>query len=143
LRVSKWPKAPSLRKRHVPKCYTKPRSGSLTSDSTNSGKFLGQMRLSKTDFHGVNYIFYLWRCGPKRTMAFSFLWFLDHAKRHITLGMAPLYQLSAHRRDLYLTTLNSHNRKTSILQTGFETTVSAGERPQTHSSYSVATGTGS
>jgi hypothetical protein len=76
-------------------------------------------------------------------MAFSFLRFLDHAQRHITLGIATLYQCSAHRRNLYLTTMNTHNKKTSILQTGFETTVSAGERPQNHASYSVATGTGS
>jgi hypothetical protein len=31
--------------------------------------------------------------------------------------------------DLYLTTHNTHNRKTSIPPVGFETIIAAGERP--------------
>jgi hypothetical protein len=61
--VSKGPKAPSLR-RHVPKCYTNPRSVSLTLDSTKSGTFLGLVRLSQTDFHCVNYIFFFFSLRP-------------------------------------------------------------------------------
>jgi hypothetical protein len=38
----------------------------------------------------------------------------------------------ARRRDLYLTTHNTHNRQTSMPPVGFETTILAGERPQTH-----------
>jgi len=44
-------------------------------------------------------------------------------------GRTPLDEWSARRRDLYLTTHNSHKRQTSILPVGFEPTVSAGERP--------------
>ena len=82
--------------------------------------------------------------------------------------MTPLYQWSARHRDLYLTTHNTHNRQTSIgllctsdqsvaetstwqhttlttgrhTSVGFEPTVSAGERPQTHALDRAATGTG-
>ena len=36
------------------------------------------------------------------------------------------------RRDLYLTTLNTHNRQTSMPPVGFEPTIPAGERPKTY-----------
>jgi hypothetical protein len=39
--------------------------------------------------------------------------------RHTTLGRTPLYEWSARRRDLYLTTHNTHNRQTSIPPAGF------------------------
>ena len=55
-----------------------------------------------------------WRCGPTRTMASSFLRFLDHKQRRITVGRTPLDEWSARRRDLYLTTHNTHNRQTSM-----------------------------
>jgi len=56
--VSGGPKAPRLRKRHVPKYYEMPRSGNMTSFSVKKReKFLGLLRLSKTEFHRVNYIF--------------------------------------------------------------------------------------
>jgi len=48
----------------------------------------------------------------------------------------------ARRRDLYLTTHNTHNRQTSMPPVGFESTISAGERPQTYSLDRAATGTG-
>jgi hypothetical protein len=34
--------------------------------------------------------FYLWRCGPTRVMASSFLRFLDHTQRRTTVGRTPL-----------------------------------------------------
>jgi hypothetical protein len=37
--------------------------------------------------------------------------FLDHTQRRSTVGRTPLDELSAHRRDLYLTTQDTHNRK--------------------------------
>jgi hypothetical protein len=43
----------------------------------------------------------------------------------------PLDEWSARRRDLYLITYNTHNRKTSMPSVGFEPTIAAGERPQT------------
>jgi len=36
--------------------------------------------------------------------------FLDHSQRHTTVGRTPLYEWSADRRDLYLTTRNIHNK---------------------------------
>jgi hypothetical protein len=52
--------------------------------------------------------------------------------RHTTLGMTPLDKWSARRRDLYLTTHNTHNRQTSMPPAGYEPTVPESERPQTH-----------
>jgi hypothetical protein len=48
-----------------------------------------------------------------RAMASSFTRFLDHTRR-ATVGRTPLDKWSARRRDLYLTTHNTHNRKTSM-----------------------------
>ena len=58
-----------------------------------------------------------------------FLMFLDHTQRRSTVGRTPLDEWSACRRDLYLTTHNTHNRQTSMPLVGFESTISAGERP--------------
>jgi len=55
----------------------------------------------------------LWHCGPTRAMAFSFLRFLDHTQRRITVGRTPLDEWSARRRDLYLTT-RKHSQQTNI-----------------------------
>jgi hypothetical protein len=54
--------------------------------------------------------------------------FLDHTQRHVTVGRAPLDEWSTRRRDLYLTTHNTHNRQTSISRVGFEPMTAAGER---------------
>ena len=54
---------------------------------------------------------------------------LDHKQRRATVGRTPLNELSVRRRDLYLTTHNTHNRKTSMPLVGFEPTIAAGERP--------------
>ena len=89
------------------------------------------------------FICFLWRCGPTRAMSSSFLRFLDHTQRRITVGRTPLDASSARRRDLYLTTQNTHNRQTSMPPVGFEPTISAGERPQTYALDRAATGTGS
>jgi len=62
--------------------------------------------------------------------------------RHTTLGRTPLDEWSAPRTDLYLTTHNTHNRQTSMPPVGFEPTIPAGERPQTHALDRAATGTG-
>ena len=93
---------------------------------------------------GNNYLFFfLWRWGPARAMASSFLMrFLGHTQRRTTVGRTPLDEWSALCRDLYLTTHNTHNRKTSMLQAGFEPTISAGERPQTYALDRAANGTG-
>ena len=76
-------------------------------------------------------------------MASSFLRFLDHTQRRITVGRNPLDEWSARRRDLYLSTHNTHNRQTSIPPVGFEPTISAGELPQTYALDRATIGTGS
>jgi len=75
-------------------------------------------------------------------MASSFLRFLDHTQRSITVGRIPLDEWSIRRRDLYLTTHNTHNRQTSMPPVRFEPTISASERSQTYALDRAATGTG-
>ena len=58
----------------------------------------------------------------------QFLMFLDHTRRS-TVGGTPLDEWSARRRDLYLTTHDTHNRQISMPPVGFEPKISAGERP--------------
>ena len=57
-----------------------------------------------------------------------FLMFLDHTRRG-RVGRTPLDEWSARRRDLYLTTHDTHNRQISMPPVGFEPKISAGERP--------------
>ena len=71
-----------------------------------------------------------------------FLMFLDHTRRRTTVGRTPLDERSVCRRDLYLTTHNTHNRQISMHPVGFEHVISAGERPQTYALDRVAAGTG-
>jgi hypothetical protein len=52
--------------------------------------------------------------------------------RHTKLGRTPLDEWSARRRDLYLTTQNTHKRQTFMLPAGFEPTIPASEQPQNH-----------
>jgi len=66
------------------------------------------------------FFFLLWCCDPTRVMTSSFLRFLDHT-RHTTVSRTPLDEWSARRRDLYLTTHDTHNRQTSMPPVGFET----------------------
>jgi hypothetical protein len=66
-------------------------------------------------------LFLLWRCDPTRVMASSFLRFLDHTQRRTTVGRTPLDEWSTHRRDLYLTTRNTHNRHTAMPPGGIRT----------------------
>ena len=75
-------------------------------------------------------------------MEHPFLMFLDHTQRRTTVGRTPLDEWSARRRDLYLTTHNTHNRQTSMPLVGFEPMISAGERPQAYVLDRAATGTG-
>ena len=75
-------------------------------------------------------------------MASSFKTFLDHTQRRITVCRTPLDEWSARRRDLYLTTHNTHNRQISMPPVGFEPTISTGEGPQTYALDRAATGTG-
>jgi hypothetical protein len=62
--------------------------------------------------------------------------------RHTTLGRTPLDEGPARRRDLYLTTHNTHKRQTSLPPVGLEPTIPVSERPQTHALDRAATGIG-
>jgi len=79
--------------------------------------------------HYIKYFFFLWCCGPTRVMASSFLRFLDHIQRCVTVGRTPLDEWSARHRDLYLTTHDTRHRQTSMAPAGFEPTIPASERP--------------
>ena len=63
--------------------------------------------------------------GPPHYRGFAFTF------RHATLGRIPLEEWSARRRDLYLTTHNTHKRQTSMPAAGFECAIQASERLQT------------
>jgi len=52
--------------------------------------------------------------------ASSFTRFPDHTQRRTTLGRSRLDKWSARRRDLYLTTHNTHSRQTSVPPMGFQ-----------------------
>ena len=99
------------------------------------------LRSVETGEHTLSPSLCLWRCGPTRAMASSFLTFLDHTRR-ITVCRTPLDAWSALRRDLYLTTYNTHNRQTSMPPVGLEPRISAGERTQTYFIERAATGIG-
>jgi hypothetical protein len=86
--------------------------------------------------------FFLWLCGPTRARASSFMRFLDHTQRRITVGRTPLDEWSTRRSDFYLATHNTQNRQTSMSLAGFEPAIQLGERPQTDAIDSAATGTG-
>jgi hypothetical protein len=62
--------------------------------------------------------------------------------RQTTVGRTPLDEEPARRRDLYLTTHNTHKRQTSMPPVGFEPTILVSERPQTHAVDRTATGIG-
>ena len=61
-----------------------------------------------------------------RALASSRTRLLDHIQRRATVGRTPLNERLVRRRDLYLTTHNTHNRQTSMPRVGFEPTIAAG-----------------
>ena len=79
-----------------------------------------------------------WPLGVKWLMRF-----LDQTQRRTTLITRPEDSsrrvISSSQRPL---PDNTHNRQTSMLPVGFEPTISAGERPQTHALDRAAAGTG-
>ena len=82
-----------------------------------------------------------WRESPQWAMASSFTRFLNHNDAPQSVGMFCTSE-SVRRRDLYLTTHNTHNCQTSMSPVGFEPTTPTGERPQTYTLDRTATGTG-
>ena len=62
--------------------------------------------------------------------------------RHTTVGRTPLDEGPVRRRDLYLTTHNTHKRQTYMPPVGFEPTILVSELPKTHALDRTATGIG-
>ena len=88
-------------------------------------------------FFGLQFIFLLIFLTLRLLMSYIyiymerlFLMFLDHTQWRTTVGRTPLDEWSARRRDLHLTTHDTHNRQISMPLVGFEPKISAGERPQ-------------
>ena len=88
----------------------------------------------------LSFIFFLYgvtacsRPGPPHNRGFTFIF------RHTTLGRTLLVEGLARRRDLYLAAHYTHNRETSRFSAGFEPTILASERPQTHALDRAVTG---
>jgi len=73
---------------------------------------------------------------------FPLLGFTITLRNTHTLGKFRLDELSACRRELYLTTHNTYKKQTFLTPAGFEPTIPTSERLQTHSLDRGATGTG-
>jgi hypothetical protein len=82
---------------------------------------------------------FIWRDSPPVDHGLIHVASRSHSTTHPVVR-TPLDEWSARRRDLYLTT--QHNRQTFMPPVGFESTVSAGELPQTYALDRAATGTG-
>ena len=105
-------------------------------------KFL-KFKLLKSQFHIIIIIIIFCGAATQRESWPPHSWgFLDHTQRRTTVGRTPLDEWSARRRDLYLTTHNTHNRQTSMPPVGVEPTISPGKRPKTYALDRAATGTG-
>ena len=84
----------------------------------------------------IYYYFFSWRYNPlwvcilqpsSGAIVSSLSRFHKHTKRRATVGRTLLDEWSIRRRDLYLTTHNTHNRQTPMPWVRFEPTFSAGE----------------
>ena len=86
-------------------------------------------------------VFLPWRNIPSRPRPLHYRGFMI-TLRHTKLGRTILDESSARRRDLYLTTHNTHNRQTSMPPTGFQPMIPASKWPQNHVLDHAATGIG-
>ena len=75
--------------------------------------------LNSASSHAPLFFLTLWCCSPMWAMASSFLSFLVHTQ-HCSMSAD---KWSAHCRDLYMTTHNSHKRQNSIPPVGFKSTI--------------------
>jgi hypothetical protein len=113
-------------RKHSLRPYGKIRSKSLSNPR----------RLSQVPHIGIRFISFPWRNNLQwaRTSSLS--------RFHTTFDMTPLEEWSVRRRDLYLTTHNTHNRQTSKHPAGLEPTIPASEWPQIHALDRAATAIG-
>jgi len=77
-------------------------------------------------------------CGRRELL----LHLITLSDTHTTIGRTPLEAGSASRTDLYLTTHNTHKRKTPTLPAGFEPAIPASELPLSHALHRAATTVG-
>ena len=78
--------------------------------------------LSGDQYLHIHCFLFLWRLQPNRGLWSPHSWgFRDHTQRHTTVGRTPLDEWSARRRNLYLTTHNSHNRQHIHVRGGIRT----------------------
>ena len=99
-------------------------------------------RITKARIQTPIYYLFLWRCGPTRAMASSFLRFLDHTQ-DASQSVGLLWtsdQLVAETSAWQHITITTD--KQPCPPVGFEPTISASERPQTYALDRAATGTG-
>jgi len=75
--------------------------------------------------------FFSWLNIPNRPRLPNY-WGSESTLRHTTLGRNPVDEWSARRRDLILTTHNTHNRQTSMPSAVLQPATWENERPQTH-----------
>jgi hypothetical protein len=89
-------------------------------------------------FAVVTWLSVVWDCGPTRVMASSILRFLEHTQRRTSLKDFSGREIGPSQR---LLPDKTHNRQT-MSPVGFEFTIPASERLQTHASDHAATWTG-
>jgi hypothetical protein len=101
------------------------------SDMTSSGTEKGPPRYEACDLSSESWYEHFFPPGATQpivgvyftalywALASSCTRLLDHTQRRATLGRIPLNEWSVRRRDLYLTTHNTHNRQTSMPRVGF------------------------
>ena len=95
------------------------------------GLFAAIFKVTQKDWYRYTNLFFqgataLWEPGPLRCRGFTF------TLRHTTLSRTPLDGWSARRRDLYLTTHNTHKRQSSMPPEGFEPAIPASKRQKIH-----------
>ena len=104
---------------------------SLLLHVSSSTKSSVELQDDETEFFLFFFLSFLWRNSPTRARAASFFMFLDRTQWHTTFVWTPLDEGSAGRRDLYLTTHSFQKRQASMPPAGFESAISASDRPQT------------
>jgi hypothetical protein len=95
---------------------------------------------TKTDLSMTDFFF--WLNSPPVGQGLLIIQDSRSYSRHITLGRTPLDEWLTRRRDLYLTTHNTHNRQTSMPPVGFEPAIPSSKRLQSYALDRAATGTG-
>jgi len=78
------------------------------------------------------FVICFWHNSPQWARAALFTMFLDHTQRCTTVCRTPLDEWSICHRELYLTTHNTHNRRTFMHAVGLEPTFPASERQKTY-----------